>query len=138
MTCTFWIVVALICFAIEILTPGVFFFACLGLGALGACAAAGFANSAVISLTFFAVVSVASVFLLRPLAIRYLSKGIKKSNVDALIGQKAWVTEAITPPKLGMVKIIGEIWRAQATEDIPVETWVIVEKIEGTRLIVKK
>jgi membrane protein implicated in regulation of membrane protease activity len=138
MTYTFWIVLALIFFAIEILTPGVFFFACLGIGALGGCLATAFSNNEAVAWVSFAVVSIASVFLLRPFAIKYLSKGLKKSNVDALIGQKAWVTEAITPPALGMVKIIGEIWRAQSTEDIPVETWVIVEKVEGTRLIVKK
>ena len=138
MTYTFWIVVSLICFAIEILTPGVFFFACLGVGALGGCAAFAIMKDAAVSWVVFAVVSIASVFLLRPFALKYLSKGVKKSNVDALIGQKAWVTEAINPPALGMVKIIGEIWRAQASEQVPDGTWVLVEKVEGTRLIVKK
>lgn len=138
MTFTFWVVLALIFFAIEILTPGVFFFACLGVGALGGGLATALACDAAVAWVTFAVVSIASVFLLRPLAVKYLSKGTKKSNVDALIGQKAWVTEAINPPALGMVKIIGEIWRAQATEPITAETWAIVEKVEGTRLIVKK
>jgi membrane protein implicated in regulation of membrane protease activity len=138
MTCTFWIVVALIFFAIEILTPGVFFFACLGVGALGGCLATSLSGSEAVAWVSFAVVAIASVFLLRPLAVKYLSKGVKRSNVDALLGQKAWVTAAIEPPALGMVKIDGEIWRAQSHEAIPAETWVLVEKVEGTRLIVKK
>jgi membrane protein implicated in regulation of membrane protease activity len=138
MTCTFWMFAALALFAIEILTPGVFFFACLGVGALGACLAHTIFASTTIDWISFAAVSVGSIYALRPVAKKYLTKGIKKSNVDTLLGQRAWVTEAIAPTALGTVKIEGEIWRAEAQEAIPSQTWVLVQRVEGTRLIVKK
>ena len=132
-----WIVVAIVLVAIEILTPGVFFFACLGFGAL----IAGLSVLLFplwVAWPVFVIVSVLSIYTIRPLAKRLFVPTQKKSNVDALVGQKAWVTEATAMPQLGMVKVASEFWRAEADENIPTDTWVVVTAVNGTRLIVKK
>jgi membrane protein implicated in regulation of membrane protease activity len=132
-----WIITAAILIVVELLTPGAFFFACLGIGAL-------LAGLAVLLLPpwttwiVFVVISVAALYSIRPLARKMFQSSPKKSNVDALVGQKAWVTEAINPPNLGMVKVDGEIWRGEADEPIAQNTWVVVVAVKGTRLEVKK
>jgi len=62
----------------------------------------------------------------------------KKSNVDALIGKQAVVNEAVNPPGLGIIKVEGEIWRAESTEKIEKGQMVEIIAVEGTRLKVKK
>lgn len=139
MTWSVWLTVAVILFVIEILTPGAFFFACLGIGALGASLSVALFPSQSLMWIIFVVVSLLSMYTIRPLARKLLQSGKPgKSNVDALIGQAAWVTEPVDPPHLGMVKIEGEFWRAEASEHIDAQTSVIVTAVSGTRLIVQK
>jgi membrane protein implicated in regulation of membrane protease activity len=135
MTGSVWFIVAIVLFAIEILTPGVFFFACLGMGALGAAIAWSLYPQEWATWSIFALVSLSSIYFLRPLARKYIKQG-KKTNVDALLNQKAWVTDAISPPAYGMVKVGGDFWRAEAAEPIAKDTWVIIEKVDGTHLVV--
>lgn len=139
MTWSVWLTVAVILFVLEILTPGAFFFACLGIGALFASLVTLFALHQSLAWITFAVISLLSMYTIRPLARKFLQSGKPgKSNVDALIGQPAWVTEAINPPHLGMVKIEGEYWRAEAAEPVDAQTSVMVTAVSGTRLVVQK
>lgn len=134
-----WLIFSVLLFLVEILAPGAFYFACLGVGAVVA---------ALISLTaiqwwvpwlVFIAGSVALLFASRPLANRLTRHAQRPSNVDALIGQRALVTEDIDPDKgPGMVRVGSEMWRGQADEQIAAHTWVEVTGVEGTRLIVKK
>jgi membrane protein implicated in regulation of membrane protease activity len=131
-------IAAVTLFLIEILTPGAFFFACLGIGA-GVAGLTVFLNPPVwIPWIVFAVVSLLSIYTIRPLARRLFQPVESKTNVDALVGQKAWVSEAIQPPALGLVKVEGEVWRAQASDPIAAGEPVIIVSVLGTRLEVKK
>lgn len=62
----------------------------------------------------------------------------RPSGVEALIGETAIVRRRLTPT--GMVRIRGEIWRAEAVDSEPVEagTEVRVERAEGLRLFVRE
>ena len=61
------------------------------------------------------------------------------SNVDALIGQKALVTEAIGDKTPGVVKVHGESWRAVSEkDDFAKDQWVEVIKVEGASVIVRR
>jgi membrane protein implicated in regulation of membrane protease activity len=60
------------------------------------------------------------------------------SNIDALIGATAVVTEKVTPLKAGLVRVSGEIWRAESDIDLETGTTVKIKNIDGTTLIVKK
>ena len=133
-----WFIVSLILFVIEILTPGAFFFACLGIGASIAGVSVFLAPPSWVPWIVFTVVSLASIYAIRPVARKLFQVNIKKSNVDALIGHRASVTETINPPELGMVKIEGEFWRAEAEEKIEKGNNATVISVNGTRLMVKR
>jgi membrane protein implicated in regulation of membrane protease activity len=50
-----------------------------------------------------------------------------QSNMDALRGRVAIVTEAIAPDKIGRVKIDGDRWQASAQQG---ETFVAGDRVE--------
>ena len=135
---TAWFIASVVLVIIEILTPGAFFFACLGIGAFAAGIFAYFSTTGWAQWSVFAVISLVSIYAIRPIARRFFQTRNMKTNTDALIGQKAWVTEAIRPPELGMVKVEGEIWRGEAQESIDAGTFVTVIEVQGTRLVVRK
>lgn len=132
-----WAVVAVLLFIVEILSPTVFFFACLGLGAVFASAATVFHVSWLNWAVFFSVSLLAIVFS-RPLVNKLMNKPSRPANVDALINQKAVVLEDIRPNKFGRVKIEGEEWLAESSEEISKGSWVNISEVKGVRLVVKK
>lgn len=138
MSWSLWIMTAIMLLVIEILTPGAFFFACLSIGAFFAGLTTLWTVQGWVSWIVFITVSIMSIYTIRPFAKRLFHLNPRKSNVDALLGQKAYVTQEINPPNLGMVKVEGEIWRAEASEKIEAGAYVEVIKVIGTRLEVKK
>ncbi|BAG13925.1 NfeD family protein [Candidatus Endomicrobiellum trichonymphae] len=134
-----WLIIAAVLIIFEILTSSVFFFTCLATGSVFAAASAYFNFSSWVEFIIFIVVSILSLYLIRPIFKRVMSKSeTVNSNIDVLIGATAVVTEKITPLKTGLVKVSGEIWRAES--DIELETGEIVKikNIDGTTLTVRK
>ena len=80
-----WAVVAVICLILE-LTAGDFFIICFAIGAVPAAVVAALGAGTYYQIVVFAVVSLASIFYVRPFAKRYLHKGEDKrvSNAEAL------------------------------------------------------
>jgi len=60
------------------------------------------------------------------------------TNADRALGSTGLVTESISAHEKGKVKVSDEIWLAQADEEIPVGAEIVVEKISGVTLDVKK
>lgn len=93
------------------------------------------------ALVFFGVSAVLLIFT-RPLAVRYINKNAVRTNADSLIGQTGIVTEDISNlDSTGQVQIQGQIWTARSEEEetqIPKGEKVVVEKISGVKLIVRK
>jgi membrane-bound serine protease (ClpP class) len=56
---------------------------------------------------------------------------------EELIGEEGIVTTALSPSSEGMIRIHGELWRATATEDIPIGKKVRVLRMEGLKLQVE-
>ena len=88
-------------------------------------------------------VAVAIVLLIatRPLVKKLLGGKIEATNVDALIGKNAVVTETIDNIiSKGAAKLDGKEWTARSADDSVIEkdSIVTVEKIDGVKLIVKK
>ena len=61
-----------------------------------------------------------------------------RTNVDSLIGKKAFVIKDIRKNKKGQVKAEGAVWTAQSGNgaEIEIGSECIVERIEGVTLIV--
>lgn len=61
-----------------------------------------------------------------------------KTNADRVIGMTGIVTEEIKKNVIGEVKVDGKKWSAISESQIKVDDEVVIEKIEGVKLIVKK
>ncbi len=121
-----WAVVAVLGLILE-LSSGDFFIICFAIGAIGAAVVSPFA-SIYVQLVVFAVVTLLSIFLVRPVALRYLHRGEENrvSNADALLGQTGVVSEAIKGGSHGRVVIGGDNWKAVASGQ--------EEILQGTRV----
>lgn len=63
-----------------------------------------------------------------------------KTNVYSVEGKIGKVVEDVEPSEAkGQVKVNGELWSATSYNDLPItkDTEVIIEKINGVKLIVK-
>jgi membrane protein implicated in regulation of membrane protease activity len=136
-----WMYAAILMFIIEVFTPG-FIVACLGLGASAAALAAYIGLDFDAQLMIFAITTLLSLFIIRPLL--YKKGGSKdkiKTNTDALMSRIGLVTETIDNVKnTGRVSIDGDIWRAksQSNENIDINEKVEVLSIQSTIVTVKK
>lgn len=92
-----------------------------------------------LQITVFLVVSVALLLALRPLARKYFTPKITKTNVDSVIGSVGLVTAPIDNiTASGQVKLGGMVWTARSTtgETIAEGVKVRVDRIEGVKVFV--
>ena len=141
MPTTWWLVFSLILLVIEMVTPGLFFFACLAVGALLAALVTWLGGGSATSWVVFFASSAALILIVAPLARRWMQR-IPPSPVGlaSLAGQRARVVETLDPATgKGQVRLEnnGALWRAVADEPIPQDTWVQVLEVVGTRLRVR-
>lgn len=132
-----WIIAAVALLVVEMVTPGLFFFACLGAGALVAALAAALGAPAGLVWTTFFLTSIALVLVVTPLAKRFTRRlEAHPVGLDALRGQRVLVVASIDlATGQGQVRVTGgALWRAFAEQDIPEGTWVDVLGVVGTRL----
>jgi membrane protein implicated in regulation of membrane protease activity len=132
-----WLVFAIILLVIEMITPGVFFFACLSAGGFVASLAAVIGAPAWLSWAVFFTSSILLVFLVAPLARRWMKRNpATPVGLDSLKGRSAHVIEAIDPiTGKGKVRIQnGAIWNATCEQAIEEGLTVIIDSVIGTRL----
>ncbi|MBQ7410682.1 MAG: NfeD family protein [Clostridia bacterium] len=136
----FWLIIAGAFVILEIATMGflVFWFA---LGALAALVVSLLVDSILVQAIVFLVVSTILLFATKPLVNKIMPKdSFVKTNSYSIEGKVGRVTIDIEPVEgKGQVKVGGESWSAKSADDtyIPKDTEVIVEKIEGVKVIVK-
>ncbi len=110
-------------------------------GALAAFVSSFFVENIVIQVVIFVVVSLAVLIALRPIAKKYTRTKKQPTNADMYINAEGVVTETISNLNAtGTVKVRGSVWTARSFNDevvIPENTVVVVERIEGVKLIVK-
>ena len=136
-----WLAAAIILLIVEGLAPGLvsIWFA---LGALAAMVSAMLGAPLWLQLVWFALVSVVSLILTRPLAKRYVNARAVRTNADMAIGQDCLVTEDIDNVLgTGAVSVGGKIWTARmARPDGKAKKGELVRavRIEGVKLIVEQ
>ena len=92
-----------------------------------------------LQITLFLVVSVGMLLAMLPLVKKVLNPNVVKTNVDALVGEKCYVTSPIDNiTATGQVKLNGMEWTARSTTGEPIEAGklVKVDKIEGVKAFV--
>lgn len=134
-----WLAVFVLLIVIELATMGLTTIWFAG-GAMAGFIASMLGANVVIQAVVFFVVSIVLLIFTRPFAVRYINSNKTKTNIDGLIGQEALVLEEINNIReTGCARLEGKEWTARSVDDtvIPADTVVIVERIEGVKLIVK-
>jgi len=133
-----WLAAVVIFLIVEILSPSMMFVG-FAVGAFVSGIFAWFMPEAYYwQIGIFVIVSLILLPFTRKFAKRITGEPPAQSNIDALIGKVALVTGDIDPDLGGKVFIQGETWRAVAEEKILINEKVVVEKVIGTKLHVKK
>lgn len=134
-----WLAVSLICLILE-LTNGDFFIFCFAIGGLGGFVASLITGSFTAQVIVFAIVSLLSIFFVRPVILKYFHKPGRKSNAEALIGRVGTVIDSIPENGYGYVKIDGDNWKAHTADGSAIEkdARVKVEKMDSIILTVKR
>lgn len=114
-------------------------FGMLAAGAIAAAIPAGLGADIVVQVLVFAVVSVALIAVVRPIATRHRSQRPQLvTGVDALKGKQAVVLERVDNAG-GRIKLAGEVWSARSLDTgraYEVGQEVDVVDIEGATAIV--
>lgn len=108
------------------------------LGAVVTCFFSLFVDHIVLQITVFIIASVISLLLTKPFIRKLKDRKIVATNLDRVIGEKAVVLQEICPYHSGSVRVLGSIWTAVSDEEIPVDCEVIIERIEGVKVVVRK
>lgn len=137
-----WVIVALIFVIVEIFTSG-FAVMCISFGCVFGAVTSAFDVDIKWQLLAFALGTVLAFMTVRPLVYKFFYKKSDevKTNVDALIGRRAIVTERIEGElHPGRVKIDGDDWKAICEDSAPIEVGEAVEvlAINSIILTVKK
>lgn len=109
------------------------------LGALAGMIASLCGGELWLQLLLFVVVSTLFLLALRPMAKKYFTPRLAKTNIDSVIDSQGLVLEGIDNlAGQGRVKLGGMEWSARSTdgEKIPENTLVKVDRIEGVKVYV--
>jgi membrane protein implicated in regulation of membrane protease activity len=118
----YWVLLGLALAAIELATPGGFFFIFFAVGALlvGVIDWSGIVESDAVEWTLFTAVSLASLALFRRPLLRRMNRSGVNDAVDSLVGELAVVAEAIPPGQYGRAQLRGSSWTARNVGASPV------------------
>lgn len=128
-----WLVAGVVFLIIELLSPS-FFFMCFTFGAVVAAIYGYFYPAEYYwQIGLFIIATLAVLPFYRRMAKKILRPS-PESNVDALVGRIAVVTEPIDPVTGGKVTLDGELWLASAEEPLERQVQVKVISITGATL----
>ncbi len=135
-----WLIFAAVFIIAEVFTHGFFIF-WFGIGAGAAALVAAFDVPSYWQWIVFVSVTLVCVLGSRRFSERITKEPPYKAGAERLLGKKGVVLVDIDNAETkGLVKVEGEEWRAESADGEVIERgdWIIVESIEGTRLIVRK
>lgn len=136
-----WLIIAGVCFIIEMMTVGFFVF-WFGIGALlTMIISLIFPDNLVLQATVFVISSTLLIFCTKPL-VKKLSKSDKKvaTNAYSIIGKKGIVVQDINPTHgVGQIKVAGEVWSAKTSDGSILEKGceIEVKEIDGVKAVVE-
>lgn len=135
-----WLILLVLFLIIEIVTLGLTTIWFAG-GALVAFLAAMIHLPWPVQILLFFGVSLALLFLTRPVAVKYFNKNRIKTNVESMIGQYGIVISPIDNLQgIGQVTVNGQEWSAKAKNEnrkYAVGEVVIIRDVQGVKLVVE-
>ena len=116
MTWWVWVLLGLGLFACEMLTPGGFYFAFFGIGAVatGLLAWLGAGGPPWFEWLLFTVISLACLVPLRGRLVRWAAGG-EAPAVDSIVGEETLLLEDVGPGSVGRGELRGTTWSVRTT-----------------------
>ncbi len=133
-----WLVIMVVLLIVEAATAPL---VCIwfALGALAALVSALFGAAIWLQVVWFFAVSLLTLWLTRPIALKYLNGRRVATNADRVLGAEGVVSEDIDNiAGTGAVKLDGKEWTARSDTGLNISkgSIVVVRRIEGVKLIV--
>ena len=135
-----WLIAAGIMLILEIFTVSFFLFF-PGIAAFIAFICAILGVSMEIQIVVFIVSTVLMIAFIRPLVTKLFKTKEVTMNSKSVIGKNGVVLKTINNiHKTGQVKVAGEVWSAVSSdgETIEIDSMIIVESIDGVKLVIRK
>jgi membrane protein implicated in regulation of membrane protease activity len=136
----YWLVGSIILALLELILSG-FVLLCFGFAALLATLISLLKVGLEVQVFSFIAFTVLSLVIIRPFFLKHMKPrgGLVETNVYALIGKEALVTEEMSDDHSGRVKVGGEEWRAITNDNIsiPVGSRVRILSVSGNKLLVQ-
>jgi membrane protein implicated in regulation of membrane protease activity len=136
----FWWAVAIVSLIIEIATPGNIICIWFSFGGIVAGIMQLLSLDLIWQIFGFSVVSLFSMFIIRPLVKTYLQGNIVATNSDRFIGRVVTLEESCSLELWGSVQINGQKWSCISKTDAVIASGskVRITAIEGVKFIVEK
>ena len=133
----FWLVLIIVLSIIEIATVNLLtiWFVISGIVAM---ILSFFIEDVAVVSTIFAILGIILLLITRPLVKKFAKTKDENINLGRVIGKTGIVTEEIRKNQVGEVKVDGKRWSAVSNKKIEVGSEVIIDAIEGVKLIVRK
>jgi hypothetical protein len=136
-----WVLLALVLFGVEALTPGGFFVLFFGCGALvvGLLGSAGITGPVWVQWLLFSVISIGSLVLFRNRLLAALDLDGDRKPVDTLVGETTVLLDDLAPGGVGKAELRGTTWTVRSSETSRLERGrrCRVERVDGLTLWVR-
>jgi membrane protein implicated in regulation of membrane protease activity len=142
MTWWLWILLGLILLGLELATPGGFFIAFFGAGAIvvGLLTATGLVGPVWLQWLLFSILSIVFlIFFRRPLLEWMKRREPQQPAVDTIVGEAAILTEDLAAGGVGKAELRGTSWSVRSREGraLPRGQRCRVEQVDGLTLWVR-
>lgn len=97
-----------------------------------------FVDNFLVQFAVFVILGIILLITTRPILVKMTKVKNESTNLDRVIGMTAIVTETINKNEIGEVKVDGKRWSAISKKKIEVGEEVVVDDIDGVKLIVRK
>jgi membrane protein implicated in regulation of membrane protease activity len=116
----YWILLGLLLAAIELATPGGFFFMFFAVSALlvGVLDVMGILQSDTLQWGLFSVLSLVCLGLFRKPLLERMNKHDRHEAVDSIVGELATALSAMTPGQYGRAEVRGAAWTARNVDTV--------------------
>ena len=135
-----WLLLCALCLILEMFTVTFLLFF-PGIGAFLAFLVSFVSDSVPLQISIFVISSTLMIIFIRPIIAKLFKTKTVATNSSSLIGKTGIVLKNIDGTNtIGQVKVAGEVWSAICDDKnkIGKDSKVIVEAIEGVKLIVKE
>ena len=119
----YWILLGLLLAAIELATPGGFFFMFFAVSALliGVLDVMGILESDTLQWGLFSVLSLVCLAFFRKPLLERMNANERHQDVDTLVGELAIAVSPIAPGQHGRAEVRGAAWTVRNVDTVPVE-----------------